>query len=530
MLDSETTDAVADRTGELIKGITEIGTNALLFLLIFGMSGTVDIRNLKKQLRNRYAILTGVAMQFLVMPFLGFLAVISLKGRITPSMGITLLIVTASPGGSYSNWWCSLFNADLALSVAMTALSTVLSIGLLPLNLVIYAHAAYGFNTEEENNVLKSVDFVALMVSLVIVISAILTGLYASYKSDSVRFRKSSNAVGSMAGLFLIGVSAVFSTNGSGEGGKPWEQDWSFYVGVSLPCIGGLILSNLIAKCAKLEKPEIVTLSVECCYQNIGIAASAALAMFDDPEDVSRAMSIPLFYGLVEAGVLGLYCLVAWKFGWTKAPSDEKICVVLTKTYEVDEDEISEESVDEENKVSSSNNVDDSSRIISIAPTMSSSSTKLSDASRSPIHSPISTTSQPVMDEFRITRQAPFRPRAQSDTSISYDETSDSLGMKSLGDLSLNSFENMVHSCGPLRTSHRKATNATRENSGDNSLMELSDHNRDFLQNHGNKIESCQKISETKKIHSSISALSNSPKFDLSKAHEGVQRSHTYFW
>ena len=31
--------------------------------------------------------------------------------------GITLLIVASSPGGSYSNLWCSLFNADLALSV-----------------------------------------------------------------------------------------------------------------------------------------------------------------------------------------------------------------------------------------------------------------------------------------------------------------------------------------------------------------------------------------------------------------------------
>jgi Predicted Na+-dependent transporter len=308
------------------------------------MAGTVDMRNLKRQLRNRYAYSHGsLAMQFCNYAPLGFLSVMSLKGQGLPtSMGITLLIVTASPGGSYSNWWCSLFNADLALSVAMTALSTILSIGLLPANLMLYAHAAYGFDSQDENNVLKSVDFVALFISLAIVIGAILSGLYASYKTDSAKFRRISNSIGSLAGIALIILSAVFSTNGSEEGARPWEQHWSFYVGVALPCVGGLILANVIAKWAQLEKPEVVTLSVECCYQNVGIAASTVLSMFDNKQDVARAMAVPLLYGIVEAVILGFYCLMAWKFGWTKAPSDEKICIVLAKTYEVD-DEADEE-------------------------------------------------------------------------------------------------------------------------------------------------------------------------------------------
>lgn len=324
--------------------LIEVGTNTLLFLLIFGMAGTVDIRNLRRQLRNRYAILTGIAMQFIIMPFLGYIAVLTLKNQgLNSAMGITLLIVTSSPGGSYSNWWCSLFNADLALSVAMTALSTILSIVLLPANLMLYAYAVYGSDSEtngsdSETNVLKSVDFVALFISLAIVIGAILAGLYASYKMHSHRFQKVSNAIGSLSGVALIAVSAIFSTTG-GDTVKPWEQNWSFYVGVAMPCVTGLLVANIVAKFAGLEKPEIVTLSVECCYQNVGIAASAVLAMFDDPEKVASAMAVPLLYGLMEAVVLGGYCLVAWKLGWTKAPSDEKICIVLAKTYEVEDDD-----------------------------------------------------------------------------------------------------------------------------------------------------------------------------------------------
>ena len=177
----------------------------------------------------------------------------------------------------------------------MTALSTILSIGFLPVNPMLYAHAAYGFSsdgdaTDVQENVLQSVDFVALFVSLVIVIGAILLGLFGSYTTDSIRFRKASNVIGSSSGLALMVVSAVLSSQG--EGAKPWEQHWSFYVGGSMPCIGGLFFANVIARFAKLEKPEVVTLSVECCYQNVGITASAVLSMFDDKEEVARAMEV----------------------------------------------------------------------------------------------------------------------------------------------------------------------------------------------------------------------------------------------
>jgi len=102
------------------KSSTELAgailSNFFLFFLIFGLSATVDCKNLKKQLTNKFAICTGVAMQFLIMPVLGYLSVTifgSMAGsNFTEAMGITLLVVTASPGGSYSNWWCSTFNAE----------------------------------------------------------------------------------------------------------------------------------------------------------------------------------------------------------------------------------------------------------------------------------------------------------------------------------------------------------------------------------------------------------------------------------
>jgi len=80
----------------------EIVGNVLLFALVFGMSATVDTTSMQNQIRNRKAIGLGLFCQFVLLPLLGFLAVKILD--LEPALGITLLVVVSSPGGSYSNW------------------------------------------------------------------------------------------------------------------------------------------------------------------------------------------------------------------------------------------------------------------------------------------------------------------------------------------------------------------------------------------------------------------------------------------
>lgn len=223
--------------------------NILLFALVFGMSATVDINCMKTQMNNRKAILAGILCQFVVLPLLGFLVVNMLD--LDHDMGITLLVVTSSPGGSYSNWWCSVFNADLALSVTMTAISTILSIAILPMNLLLYTKYSY------DDDVISKLDWPSLFTALFIVILAIGIGLYCSYKIQSFEFNKRANQLGNTAGLALIIFSALVTNTGDADS-KIWSRDWSFYVGVSLPCILGLIIANVIGTVCELKKPERV--------------------------------------------------------------------------------------------------------------------------------------------------------------------------------------------------------------------------------------------------------------------------------
>ena len=228
----------------------------------------------------------------------------------------------------YSRRWCSLFNADLALSVTMTAISTLLSVVMLPLNLLLYTRFSYN------DDVVSNLDWGSLFTALVVVISAIGLGLFASAKVKSHRFNKNVNRVGNFAGLALVVFSSVMSSSGGEDASKLWQHHWSYYVSIAAPCVLGLIMANVLTSFVQLEKPERVSVSIECCYQNVGIATSVALTMFDG-NDLSEAMGVPVLYGLVEALAVGTYCFGAWKAGWTKAPASVSFWTMIATSYEV---------------------------------------------------------------------------------------------------------------------------------------------------------------------------------------------------
>lgn len=97
-----------------------------------------------------------------------------------------------------------MFNADLALSVTMTAISTVLSIIALPANLLLYANISYAAD------VTSDLDWRSVFIALAIVISAIALGLYCSYRCHSYRFNIFCNKVSSFHAFALPNLSIPY--------------------------------------------------------------------------------------------------------------------------------------------------------------------------------------------------------------------------------------------------------------------------------------------------------------------------------
>ena len=145
--------------------------------------------------------------------------------------------------------WCSLFNADLALSVTMTAISTILSVVALPVNLLLYANFSYNAD------VTSDLDWISVFIALAIVISAITLGLYMSYHCRSYKFNMLANKVGNISGFLLIVFSATVTNTGDADS-KIWSRHWTFYVATIAPCLLGLIIASAFASLINLRKPE----------------------------------------------------------------------------------------------------------------------------------------------------------------------------------------------------------------------------------------------------------------------------------
>mmetsp|Transcript_4865 Transcript_4865/g.14120 ORF Transcript_4865/g.14120 Transcript_4865/m.14120 type:complete len:388 (+) Transcript_4865:80-1243(+) len=297
-------------------------SNITLFLLIGGMAGTTDLSGFREQLKNYKGVGTGVACQFFLLPLLGFLSVQIFS--LDRTFGIMLLLVTTSPGGGFSGWWCSIGNADIALSVAMTTVSTIVSIGMLPLNLLLYVQLLFG--------TIVNINWFGFGVPIAIVIAAVMSGLFVGTRYP--QWKTIFNRIGTLGGLINIVLGLVASQGGGEDAVALWDYPIDFYFAVGMPCLAGLLIAFGIARVLQVKIEECVSICIECCYQNTGLAITVALTVFTDPEETARATAVPIIYAGFEIALIAIFVLASWKLGFTYAPANEPFLKCISGNYQ----------------------------------------------------------------------------------------------------------------------------------------------------------------------------------------------------
>lgn len=94
-------------------------------IIMFGMGTTLSLADFLRVARRPWAVATGVALQFLVMPIVGFILAKSLG--LSGELAAGCVLVGSVAGGTASNVIAFLAKADVALSVTMTCFSTLIS-------------------------------------------------------------------------------------------------------------------------------------------------------------------------------------------------------------------------------------------------------------------------------------------------------------------------------------------------------------------------------------------------------------------
>lgn len=282
--------------------------DVLLFLLKVCICASVETAALSARVEKKFVIFIGVTCQFVILPFCGFILADLL--HLEPTYGMALMVIMTSPGGSYSNWWCSLFNADLAMSVAMTGASTIVGVVMLPINLTAYCTLLYG------GSVFTAGHFTAVWISLGIILIALVCGLTISHFMDSEVSRDRFNRLANLVGISLFILSIFVSHHQSRT--PAWKQPPLHHAAIVTPILAAIAITVGVSslKPFGLTKPERIAVVIEACYQNPGLATSIVLAMFRG-KDAGDAVAVPLLYGMYEAVLLGSVCFIAHYSNWT---------------------------------------------------------------------------------------------------------------------------------------------------------------------------------------------------------------------
>ncbi|MBU8792338.1 bile acid:sodium symporter family protein [Oceanobacillus caeni] len=235
----------------------------LLGIIMFGMGLTLSVDDFKGVFLAPKSVLVGVVAQYTIMPLTAF--GLAHAFNLSPEIAAGVILVGCCPGGTSSNVMTFMAKGNTALSVTVTALSTLLAPILTPS--LTYLFASQWLSVSFMDMFLSIVQVVLLPIVLGVVIRM----LFSKQVSKSVEVLPLISVIG------IVGVaSAVVAVN---KESIMTSGLLIFAVVVLHNCLGYLF-GYLLAKAIKLNFKDQKAISIEVGMQNSGLAASLGLAHF----------------------------------------------------------------------------------------------------------------------------------------------------------------------------------------------------------------------------------------------------------
>jgi len=234
-----------------------------LSLIMLGMGVTLSVDSFLAVLKRPSVVLLGTLMQYTIMPLAGWIVCLVLKLPADLAAGVILL--GCCPGGTASNVISYLAKADVALSIVLTSVSTLI------------AFLATPFLTWVFIGQTVEVDVMGMLVSVVnVVIVPVVLGLTINYF-----FEKRINAVREVfpaisAAAIVIIIAVIIGTNSANI-----EQSGPLVLLAVILHNGlGLAGGYWVSKALKLSETEARTIAIEVGMQNSGLSVALAIKHF----------------------------------------------------------------------------------------------------------------------------------------------------------------------------------------------------------------------------------------------------------
>ncbi|MBQ7518476.1 MAG: bile acid:sodium symporter family protein [Bacteroidales bacterium] len=233
--------------------------NPLLGVIMFCMGMTLKTDDFRVVFRRPKDVLIGCLAQFTVMPLLAF--ALTKVFSLDAALAIGVILVGCCPGGTASNVITYLAKGDLALSVGMTATSTLLAPVLTPLLVWLLAGEKV------------QVDVLGMLLSILwVVILPIGLGLLVKRFAPRV----SEKAVAYLPALSTLTISTIVFIVIAANAEKLLSSGLIVILVVILHNLGGLGVGYLIGVALRLSPAKRRAISIEVGMQNSGLASSLA--------------------------------------------------------------------------------------------------------------------------------------------------------------------------------------------------------------------------------------------------------------
>ncbi len=266
----------------------------ILSVLMFDLGLTLTGDDFSRLLREPRAVIVGLAGQLILLPVMAVILVVLMRPR--PEFALGLVLIACCPGGSSSNIFSKLANGDVALSVTMTALSSIITLFTLPVVMdaavSMTGAQSSGIHLPVGNLIIQNLVLMALPILLGIAIRKWAPRVAA--KTDGVLSRLAFPSLMLLAGIFFIQHHVTIGAH---------------ITSLGLMALLLILLASglgvLLGKAAQLAKRQRRTIVIEIGMQNAAQAIAIATSPFVLANEV---VAIPaVIYALIMNVVLLCY-------------------------------------------------------------------------------------------------------------------------------------------------------------------------------------------------------------------------------
>ncbi|HEX4878360.1 MAG TPA: bile acid:sodium symporter family protein [Limnobacter sp.] len=269
-----------------------IGLPVSLFIIMVGMGLSLTVDDFRRVKQQPRGVVVGTLLQLVAIPALGFAIGGAIGGGV---LAAGIVLVAAMPGGTTSNVLTYLAKANLALSITLTVIASLLTVLTIPFYMAYALQWFLGDSTQLELPFIKT-----LVTMMVIVIIPVALGMFIRAKRPELS-QKFEPAINKFAMFVLIAIIVLIMVSERDSILSWFEQAW---LPVVLMNVGAVAIGMLGGRLTGLSKQDSLTVSIEMCVKNSTLGLTIALSLLQSAE-----MALPVaVYGLLMYITVGLLC------------------------------------------------------------------------------------------------------------------------------------------------------------------------------------------------------------------------------